>query len=127
MTGYCALSFAFSEACVGSKIDNAAAFARGAARAKRLAADKNFMPVSVVVGSGKLPQIVNLSGMCSRIAPKECVLLQKGMELGGSTEIEVGVRRKRCHLMTPPHVIPGADLYPFLSLCGSTTHVPACG
>lgn len=28
-------------------------------------------------------------------------------------EIEAGVRRKRCHLMTPPHVIPGADLYRF--------------
>lgn len=49
MTGYFSLSFAFSEACVGSKIDNAAAFARGAVRTKRLAADKNFMPMIVVV------------------------------------------------------------------------------
>lgn len=53
MTGYFSLSFTFSEACVGSKIENAAAFARGAVRTKRLAADKNFMTLTVVVQSGK--------------------------------------------------------------------------
>lgn len=63
MTGYFSLSFAFSEACVGSKIDNAAAFARGAVRTKRLAADKNFMPMTVLVRSGKWTQIVDPSGV----------------------------------------------------------------
>jgi hypothetical protein len=63
---------------VGSKIDNAAAFARGAVRTKRLA-DKSFMPMTVVVretdtDAGYL--------MCSQVAPKQCVLVQKGMELG---------------------------------------------
>lgn len=53
LTGYFSLSFVFSEACVGSKIENAAALARGAVRTKRLAADKNFIAVIVVVQSGK--------------------------------------------------------------------------
>lgn len=56
MTGYFPLSVTLSEACVGSKIENAAAFARGAVRTRRLAADKNFMAVTVVVRSGKWPQ-----------------------------------------------------------------------
>lgn len=53
MTGYFSLSITFKEACVGSKIENAAAFARGAVRTKRLAADKNFIALMIVTLSGK--------------------------------------------------------------------------
>lgn len=71
MTGYFSLSFTFSEACVGSKIENAAAFARGAVRTKRLAADKNFMTVTVVVQSGKWAQTVDFSSTCRGKSRKE--------------------------------------------------------
>lgn len=56
---------------MGSKTENAAAFARGAVRTKRLAADKNFMAVTVVVQSGKWAQKVDFSSTSREKSRKE--------------------------------------------------------